>query len=579
MISFIKGGMKIRTSYQIYKECQNMLSQGQAATSESFSQFEGGVKLGIGSFNLMLSLLPQRILRLLEFIGFSGNREFGLSQLMEGSANHSLRSILSALTLLFYHTYVSLILGTAPPPPPPPPPPTAPHLLLLLTSSSSSPAPPPPPHLLLLAVSRCERTRVHPQAQSSYEECLGAQHEWLPIHHLCYWELMWCHSYRQQWLEAYKYADLLCRESRWSKAIYVYQKAAILSMMTPEEVEHTGEHLVQLFRKVEGLKQRLAGKSIPTEKFAIRKSRRYNAAQPVSLVLPALDSVSNIWAVCCRLSSASPKSCRINSVSNIWAVCCRLSSASPKSCLAARVKLNSIRTLILRETPAGPRNRTVGGPWTGVDFTKTCAFPTASQTCSSRMRTMRPERRSWRRRGAASKLPPVKGQAGDVCVRSSDCAEGLCCARHFWKRLCKRVLQEGQVCTLQPQRHKLQRPPEIFQRCHCGEELDCRPLRQAPAPAPAPARATAPAPPGSSPHTSALTTSSITCTLSGSHVHAVAPDCEGCGSGGLSVTTSRRSVSAPFLRKKLRKVLDLCSVATEMPETPPWLPNSSPPER
>ncbi|KAG7255973.1 hypothetical protein CRUP_019203 [Coryphaenoides rupestris] len=82
MISFIKGGMKIRTSYQIYKECQNMLSQGQAATSESFSQFEGGVKLGIGSFNL----------------------------LMEGSANHSLRSILSALTLLFYHTYVSLIL-------------------------------------------------------------------------------------------------------------------------------------------------------------------------------------------------------------------------------------------------------------------------------------------------------------------------------------------------------------------------------------------------------------------------------------------------------------------------------------
>lgn len=41
-------------------------------------------------------------------------------------------------------------------------------------------------------------------------------------------------------------------------------------------------------RQVEGLKQRLAGKSIPTEKFAVRKSRRYKAANLVPLVIPAL---------------------------------------------------------------------------------------------------------------------------------------------------------------------------------------------------------------------------------------------------------------------------------------------------
>uniref|UniRef100_A0A3Q2P259 Tetratricopeptide repeat protein 39B-like n=1 Tax=Fundulus heteroclitus TaxID=8078 RepID=A0A3Q2P259_FUNHE len=113
-IHFIKGGIKIRTSYQIYKDCQNVLnlSQDKAEQSNLFKQFEGGVKLGIGSFNLMLSLLPQRILRLLEFIGFSGNRSFGLSQLREGATSQSLRSILSVLTLLFYNTYVSLILGT-----------------------------------------------------------------------------------------------------------------------------------------------------------------------------------------------------------------------------------------------------------------------------------------------------------------------------------------------------------------------------------------------------------------------------------------------------------------------------------
>lgn len=41
-------------------------------------------------------------------------------------------------------------------------------------------------------------------------------------------------------------------------------------------------------RQVEGLKQRLAGKSIPTEKFAVRKSRRYKAANPIPLVIPLL---------------------------------------------------------------------------------------------------------------------------------------------------------------------------------------------------------------------------------------------------------------------------------------------------
>uniref|UniRef100_A0AAR2KRS0 Tetratricopeptide repeat protein 39B n=1 Tax=Pygocentrus nattereri TaxID=42514 RepID=A0AAR2KRS0_PYGNA len=286
MISFIKGGIKIRTSYQIYKDCQHVLnmSQGVDGETDTFTQFEGGVKLGIGSFNLMLSLLPARILRLLEFIGFSGNREFGLAQLREGAASHSLRAILSALTLLFYHTYVCLILGTG-------------EGNLVEAEALLEPYLDRFPKVTPLLIfhrpfsSLPSVSPVLPQAQVKFVECINAQQQWKQIHHLCYWELMWCHSFQQQWREAYRYADLLCKESRWSKAIYVYQKAAILSMMSEEEVKKTGENVVDLFRQVEGLKQRLAGKSIPTEKFAVRKSRRYSAANPVKLIVPALVSL------------------------------------------------------------------------------------------------------------------------------------------------------------------------------------------------------------------------------------------------------------------------------------------------
>ncbi|MEQ2236617.1 hypothetical protein ILYODFUR_014510 [Ilyodon furcidens] len=66
----------------------------------------------------------------------------------------------------------------------------------------------------------------------------------------------------------------------------------------------------------------------------------------------------------------------------------------------------------------------------------------------------------------------VKGQEGDACLRSTDCSLGLCCARHFWSRICKPVLTEGQVCTRH--RRKANHGLELFQRCDCGEGLVCK---------------------------------------------------------------------------------------------------------
>ncbi|KAG6936486.1 tetratricopeptide repeat domain 39B [Chelydra serpentina] len=286
MINFIKGGLKIRTSYQIYKECHQVLqmTQGNKNKNETYHQFEGGVKLGIGAFNLMLSLLPGRILRLLEFIGFSGNRNLGLHQLREGASGTSLRAILCTFTLLLYHTYVSLILGIG-----------EANLQEAETLLEPYLQKFPNGSIILFYDARIDILKGNfEKAQSKFQECIAAQQEWKQIHHLCYWELMWCYSFQQNWLQAYRYADLLCKESRWSKAIYVFQKAAILCMLPDEDVKTTGEDIVSLFRQVEGLRQRIAGKSIPTEKLAVRKARRYTGAQPVKLILPALEMMY-VW--------------------------------------------------------------------------------------------------------------------------------------------------------------------------------------------------------------------------------------------------------------------------------------------
>lgn len=67
--------------------------------------------MGNGTFNLMISLLPARVIKLLEFIGFSGNKQSGLQDLMTGAKMTGLRQVLCVMNLLSYHLIVCYVLS------------------------------------------------------------------------------------------------------------------------------------------------------------------------------------------------------------------------------------------------------------------------------------------------------------------------------------------------------------------------------------------------------------------------------------------------------------------------------------
>ncbi|KAF3687762.1 Tetratricopeptide repeat protein 39B [Channa argus] len=253
IIGFIKGGMRIRNSYLIYKNCQAMANITKEMDKLSTHiHFRGGVNMGIGAFNLILSLLPSRVLRLMEFLGFSGDRELGLSELREGATTNNLRSILSTMTLLMFHLYITVILGAG-------------EGNLMEAEALLEPYVEKFPNgaLILFYTARIALLKGNfTFAQEKFLACAAAQEEWHQIHHLCYWELMWAYTFEQNWREAYRYADLLCKESKWSQ--------------------------------VDGLRIRIAGKSIPTEKFAAKKAQRYSSSNPVKLVVPALEMMY-VW--------------------------------------------------------------------------------------------------------------------------------------------------------------------------------------------------------------------------------------------------------------------------------------------
>uniref|UniRef100_A0A3B3BU69 Zgc:158403 n=1 Tax=Oryzias melastigma TaxID=30732 RepID=A0A3B3BU69_ORYME len=278
MVSFIKGGMKVRNSYLIYKDLHSFIKSHSCLKGPCHVHLEGGISFGVGAFNLTLSLFPPRILKVLEFAGFSGDKEYGLSLLRDGATGLNLRSMLCVLLLLCYHTFLTFVLGTgegdlA----------EAERLLKPFRLRYPEGA------IFLFFAGRIEEIKGNIDEARFFENGCRAQQTWKQFHHMCYWELMWCFTYKRVWKVAYFYADLLSKESRWSKAMYVYMKAAYLSMLPADEARPFGEDEVKLFRIVPTLKQKIAGKSPPTEKFAIRKARRYKAPQPIKLPVPVLE--------------------------------------------------------------------------------------------------------------------------------------------------------------------------------------------------------------------------------------------------------------------------------------------------
>ena len=127
------------------------------------------------------------------------------------------------------------------------------------------------------------------QAVHWYSRANSAQTEWLQFQHVGCWEMMWAASYQWNWRNALVQSTRLLEESRWSPCLYSYLKAAhycMLPDLTPEEAEEQRE----LMAAVPGLKQKIGGKSLPMEKFAIRKAERWTK-QGGRLVLPGVELV------------------------------------------------------------------------------------------------------------------------------------------------------------------------------------------------------------------------------------------------------------------------------------------------
>ncbi|XP_013179284.1 PREDICTED: tetratricopeptide repeat protein 39B-like isoform X3 [Papilio xuthus] len=237
--AFLRAAMKIKNSYNTYKECSRILEKKAWESVESRQHFHSGVRLGLATFNIMIALLPARIITLLEYVGYSGDKEAGLAELQAGARQPGLRGVLCEIVSLGIHLVVSHFAGATP------------NLHQCREIIDAQLKVYPEGVWFLLFEGRLELLRGRcALAAATYRRVAETRHLWPQLRHLCYWELMWA-----------------------SAAAPLYR-------------------------------QKIAGKSLPMEKWVIKRCTRYSA-QGGRLMMPAMELLC-LWNMMSALAADVP---------------------------------------------------------------------------------------------------------------------------------------------------------------------------------------------------------------------------------------------------------------------------------
>ncbi|KAH9856071.1 hypothetical protein C2E23DRAFT_809912 [Lenzites betulinus] len=295
-LAFIKEALNMRTTINIYRQLGKYL---EAVDAEAEAKglgpedptidihFRSGVYLGVGMSNLILSLMPSKLLTIVELFGYKGDRHVGLAYLQKaggwsadsdipaiGMEQEGLRRTICDMALLIFHLVLSSFTFDGV------------DIRMAQKILDYHIQRYPNGVFFLFGQGRLHLCRSQPTAALEYyRKALKAQDQYRNLHHISFWEMAVAHLSLWEINDSLECWRTLAAEATWSKAVYAYGSAVCLLELGGEK---HGEEVAALMAKVPTLRQRIAGKSIPLEKFVARKARKF-AQQGGRLALPALE--------------------------------------------------------------------------------------------------------------------------------------------------------------------------------------------------------------------------------------------------------------------------------------------------
>ncbi|KAI7905050.1 uncharacterized protein BX663DRAFT_501515 [Cokeromyces recurvatus] len=227
VMGYIKCGMNLRRAYTSYSLVwQEYKRMGQIYNDFIDRDTISGIQFGIGAVHLVLSTLPQKVLRIVSAFGWKADKHLGFALLKLCVEERRIRSPMASLMLLAYYTVLTSIC------------PqilshdyTQPAIETLLDAQKTYPN----SAFFLYFAGRTSRLarNLALSTQSFIYAIEISKREWAEVEvlHLCSYEIGFNHMMEHRWEEAAQVFDMLYKERYWSPAIFRYLTGACLDMM------------------------------------------------------------------------------------------------------------------------------------------------------------------------------------------------------------------------------------------------------------------------------------------------------------------------------------------------------------
>nr|GAT47379.1 predicted protein [Mycena chlorophos] len=321
-MAFVKEALNMRTLIQIYRNLYKYVQAIDAEYAASINakpdpnsrwgpespaidaHFRSGVYLGAGASALIISLLPSRLLNIVELFGYGADREEALEILCRaggwgraskyhtegsrGAYEHTppsisteqegVRRAICDMALLIFHLVLSSITFDGV---------DVPMASRIVEWNLKRY---PEGVFFLFGAGRLALVRSQPQKAIEYhEKAMQVQKQYRNLWHISWWECAIANLCLYEVGESLKCWRDLEKEATWSKAIYTYGVAVcLLGSASADDEKGRLEEARKVMERVPTLRQKIAGKSIPLEKFVARKARKF-ISQGNYLALPVLE--------------------------------------------------------------------------------------------------------------------------------------------------------------------------------------------------------------------------------------------------------------------------------------------------
>ncbi|ORZ33331.1 hypothetical protein BCR44DRAFT_144802 [Catenaria anguillulae PL171] len=276
LMAFVKAGLGLRKSQGNYatawQNYQAWAKEFEAAGGDQSKEFSDkmdlntreGVQFGIGALNVVLSILPSKVARLISLFGYKGDKSLGFELLEKACATSGVRAPIAQLFMGGYNAVLSSFAPTV----------LGPTMLPLASRHlvhSLSIYPTSPFHLLLTA--RVARSARNLDLSNTLLE-RAIQHTpatWPEIAMLCKYERSMNAMGQLDWAKAAEMCAELRKRTYWSPAFFAYSEAVALAMVPP--TDKARDKVVKLAAEAKGLVTRkYGGKVISVEQWVIKKA-------------------------------------------------------------------------------------------------------------------------------------------------------------------------------------------------------------------------------------------------------------------------------------------------------------------